>query len=317
MTTIELNGTTAKERMQEIVQVLEQGVRDVFESDRYRKYLATMSRFWKYSFRNVLLITMQRPEATRIAGIGTWNRLNRRVKPGEQGIRILAPSPYKQEVWVDQLDRNGNPVVNPDTGKLLQVKREIEILGFRPVVVFDVEQTTGEPLPELATELTGEVQDCDRLLDAIRTIAECPVTIRPMKGQAKGHYSLIGQEIVIRAGMSDLQTVKTAIHELAHARLHDPKHQKSRDNQEKTPKDRRTAEVEAESIAFVVLQHFGLDTSNYSFSYLASWSSGKELDELHRSLSVIQEEAERIIEELDQALRQQEEMAEPLAAVNG
>jgi len=312
MTTLELNGTTAKERMAEIVKTLEQGVRDVFESDRYRAYLSCISRFWHYSFRNCLLIQMQKPDATRVASIGTWNRLRRTVNRGEQGIRILAPSPYKHEEWVELTDKDGNPVVNPDTGKVLQIRRVVEMMGFRPVVVFDVSQTSGDPLPELATELTGDVQDYDRMMEAIRAIAECPVSIRPLKGRAKGHYSITNREIVIRAGMSPLQTVKTAVHELAHARLHDPRNQLGANGKE----DRRTAEVQAESCAFVILDHFGLDTADYSFGYVANWSSGKELDELHRSLSMIQAESERIIDELEQALRQQAEAAEPLAVVN-
>ena len=301
MTTLELNGTTAKERMTEILKTLEQGVKDVFTSGRYAEYLSVMSRFWRYSYRNSLLIMMQRSDATRVASIGTWNRLGRSVNRGEQGIRILAPSPYKREEWVDLTDRDGKPVVNPDTGKTLQVRRTVEVMGFRPVVVFDVAQTSGDPLPELATDLTGDVHDYDRLLEAIRLIAGCPVLIWPLKGRAKGHYSVTNREIVIRVGLSPLQTIKTALHEIAHARLHDPHNQQINQPAEQSchQKDRRTIEVEAESIAFTVMAHYAYDTRSYSFGYISIWSTGKELTELHNSLRLIQEESARIISDLD------------------
>ena len=189
MNTLALTGTTTKERTSEIMSVLEKGVRDVFTSDRYQQYLKLMAQFHSYSYRNTLLILMQFPEATHIAGIGVWNRMGRQVVKGSKAIRILAPATVQQDFWEDAKNVNGQPVINPDTGKPVQILRKRDVRIFKPVSVFDVSQTTGNPLPELAPELQGNLIDSDRLLEAIRLISPCPISIRPIKGKAKGYYS--------------------------------------------------------------------------------------------------------------------------------
>ena len=302
MQTLQLNGVTTKERTSEIMTILEKGVRDVFESEHFRRYLSIMARFHRYSYRNTLLIMLQMPEAERVCGISQWNRMDRQVIKGSKAIRILAPATYQKEVWEDALNAFGKPVVNPDNGKNIQILRKTEVRTFKPVSVFDVSQTTGDPLPELATELKGSFGDSEKLMEAIRSISPCPISIRSIKGKAgaKGFFSPAKNEIVIKSGMSPVHTVKTAIHEICHARLHDPKNQPSSGSQ---PTDRHTVEVEAESVAFVVCQHFSIDTSDYSFGYLATWSSSAELTELQHSLATIQHEANQIIEELSKALQ--------------
>lgn len=317
MTTIELNGVTAKERLTEIMQALEQGVKDVFTSGRYQDYLTLMSRFHHYSFRNVLLILSQMPEATRVAGIGTWNRMSRRVIAGSKGLRILAPNPIQNEEWIDVTDASGNPIHNPDTGRVIQTKVIQTLMSFKVVSVFDVSQTEGPDLPRLATELEGDLADNGQMLEAVRRIAGCPVIIRALKGKTKanGYYAVQEKEIVIRAGMSDVQTLKTAVHELAHSRIHAKPRKTDDGNSEPTPWSRHAIEVEAESVAFVACSRFGIATDDYSFGYIAGWSKDASLPELQHSLAVIQATAEQIIEELARELKALQAAAQPEPAM--
>lgn len=289
-TTIALTGLSYQEKMDSIIKLLESGIKDVFTSGRYQEYLTVMSRFHQYSFRNTILIMTQRPNATQVAGLHTWNNVFKRsVIKGETGIRILAPYSVKKEIWSDQRDARGQLIADPSTGELIPELKEIQIQSFRIVSVFDVNQTTGKPLPELAMELKSNLVNSAALEKAIRAIADCPIEYAAISGRTKGYYDLIEHKIVIRERMATSQSIKTMIHELAHSRLH------RLDNLSDQAKDRATREVEAESIAYVVLQHLGIDTSDYSFGYLASWSKSQELKELSSSLSLIQKESDELI----------------------
>jgi len=290
----------AKDRTAELLKTLERGVKDVFTSGRYAEYLTVMSRFHRYSASNCALILLQRPDATRVAGMAAWNAMGRSVNKGETAISILAPTSFTKQIHVDVLDPHGRPIVDPKTGKPRQILRGIGVRGFRTVSVFDVSQTTGQPLPELAKELQGGVANFAAMLAALRSISPCSIEIQALRGNAKGIYLRGENRIVVKAGMSDLQTVKTIIHEVAHAKLHGDKAVAS-------ALSREAREVQAESVAFVVAQHLGLDTSEYSFDYLADWSSDAQLKELLQSLPIIQHEACTIIDALEQALQSRKE----------
>lgn len=283
----------------DILNTLEQGVKNVFNSERYLKYLTFLSKFHNYSWRNTVLIFSQRPEATLVAGFNDWkNKHNRYVKKGEKAIRIIAPYYKKFQTEVDVLDSNGKAVIV--NGKHLTEKKEIEKMLFRAVSVFDVSQTDGEPLPQLTSELQDTVKNYQELFTAISSFSEYPIEFEDISGGAKGYFNFIDQRIAINNGMSESQTIKTAIHELTHSRLHNPNIEI--DEQNKTT--RATKEVQAESVAFVVANHFGIDTSDYSFDYIAGWSSGKELEELHESLEIIQKEANIIIQGIEEQYQQ-------------
>lgn len=282
-----------EEKIKALTDKLEQGIKEVFTSEKYKEYLSTMGRFHNYSYNNLMLIAMQRPGASLLAGFKTWESLGRRVKKGEKGIAILVPCPYK---FIKEVG-----VVDPETGKAkldadgnqVKAEKEISYTYFKPAAIFDVSQTEGKELPALAEELKGDAQDYENLMDAIRETASVPIRFEDWDKSKKGHYDLNEKEIVIKSGMSERQTVKTAIHETAHSILHTDKERL---------KDSATMEIEAESIAFVVCQHFGLDTSDYSFGYLAGWSSTKELPELKSSLSAIQKEAHGLIDRIEKNL---------------
>lgn len=262
---------------QAIVERLERGVQEVFQSDRYKAYLATMAHFHHYSFGNILLILLQRPDATRVAGIGTWNSMGRNINKGEHGIEILAPIIQKIKP------------ISPD-------EKEKSILkGYRTCLVFDVSQTTGADLPTLTTSLHGSVEDYANLINAITSIAACPVTFEKIDGGSKGYYMPGQHRIVVSKDLSEIHSIKTLLHETAHSILH-------RRTADQVIKDRLTKEVEAESVAFVVCQHIGLDTSDYSFDYLANWSSDEQMKELKAALPLIQKTSNEIIEQLDQIL---------------
>ncbi len=283
----------------DILNTLEQGVKNVFNSERYLKYLTFLSKFHNYSWRNTVLIFSQRPEATLVAGFNDWkNKHNRYVKKGEKAIRIIAPYYKKFQAEVDVLDNNGNAVIV--NGKHLTEKKEIEKMLFRAVSVFDVSQTDGEPLPQLTYELQDTVKNYQELFTAISSFSEYPIEFEDISGGAKGYFNFFDQRIAINNGMSESQTIKTAIHELTHSRLHNPNI--GSDKQNKT--SRANEEVQAESVAFVVANHFGIDTSDYSFDYIAGWSSGKELEELHESLEIIQKEANIIIQGIEEQYKQ-------------
>lgn len=284
--------------MDSIMQNLETGVAELFTSERYQEYLKTMSKFHNYSFNNTLLIAMQRPDATLVTGYRNWQSMGRQVKKGEKGITIIAPTPIKRKKEQAVLDQDQKPVIGPD-GKPKTEEVEVTLPCFKAITVFDIEQTTGEPIRTLAPEiLTAAVEDFDLFLQAIREISPVPIRFDAIEGSANGYYHNLDKEIVIKKDMSQSQTLKTAIHETAHARLHDKEIMESQGIE----KDRLTKEVEAESVAYCVCSVFELDTSEYSFPYIAGWSSGKELRELKASMDVIRKTAGEIIDELTEKI---------------
>lgn len=281
------------DKIKELTEKLETGIKGVFESSRYKEYLSTMNKFHSYSYNNSLLIHLQNPEASYVAGYKTWETMERHVCKGEKGITIFAPCPYKVKKPVEVYDSKTGQVKRDIHGKPVTEENEIQYASFKAISIFDISQTEGKPLPELAEELKGEIPDYKVLMNSIREVAPVPIRFESWDGAKKGHYNLGKKEIVIKSGMSDLQTVKTAIHETAHSILHkDQAH----------IKDSASMEVEAESIAFVCCQHLGLDTSDYSFGYLAGWSSDKTLPELKSSLQTIQRTSHEVIERLDRAI---------------
>ena len=288
------------EKLKEITDRLEQGITELFDSERYKEYLQVMSKFHNYSFNNTLLIAMQKPDASLIAGFNAWkNNFGRNVMRGEKGIRILAPSPYKIRQEVEKKDpQTGKTVIGGD-GKPVTETKEIQIPAYKVVAVFDVSQTEGRELPSIsANELTGDVEKYEDFFAALEKTSPVPMGFEKIEGTAHGYYHLEEKRIAIDEGMSELQNLKTAIHEIAHAKLHDIDFNAPQEEQPDRP-DRRTREVQAESIAYTVCQHYGLDTSDYSFGYVAGWSSGRELAELKSSLETIRATAAEIINTID------------------
>ena len=284
--------------MDSIMQNLETGVAELFTSERYQEYLKTMSKFHNYSFNNTLLIAMQRPDATLVTGYRNWQSMGRQVKKGEKGITIIAPAPIKRKKEQAVLHHDQKPVIGPD-GKPKTEEVEVTLPCFKAITVFDIEQTTGEPIQTLAPEiLTAAVEDFDLFLQAIREISPVPIRFDAIEGSANGYYHNLDKEIVIKKEMSQSQTLKTAIHETAHARLHDKEIMESQGIE----KDRLTKEVEAESVAYCVCSAFELDTSEYSFPYIAGWSSGKEMRELKASMNVIRKTAGEMIDDLTEKI---------------
>jgi len=293
---IVLKSDNPRDKLKEITEKLEAGIKGIFDSEQYKTYLKTLSKFHNYSFNNCLLIAMQKPDASHVAGFNAWrDDFKRQVKKGEKGIKILAPSPFKTKKTVDAVDAHGKPVYKD--GKRVKEEKEITVPAFKVTTVFDVSQTDGEPLPQIGVnELTGSVDKYKDFFAALEKTSLVPIGFEAIKGGAKGYYEQMEKRIAINEGMSELQNLKTAIHEIAHSRLHDIDKNAPKD----TPRpDRRTREVEAESIAYTVCQHYGLDTSDYSFGYVATWSGGKQLDTLKSSLDTIRKEADAIITEVD------------------
>ncbi|MBR5089992.1 MAG: DUF3849 domain-containing protein [Ruminiclostridium sp.] len=285
---------SAKERMQELTDMLEAGIRDVFASDRYKEMLAVMSKFHNYSVNNTILIASQMPDATLVAGFNQWKKdFGRSVLKGARGIRILAPNAYKAQKEEIKRDPDTDlPIMDKDGNLVKEVVEETRI-AFKPVTVFDVSQTDGKPLPDIGVdELNGDIKDFDKLMNVLREVSPVPIKFAPISTDAKGFYDPTAKSITIKEGMSDVQTVKTAIHEITHAKLHDLDNVKA---QGEKPKDLNTKEVEAESVAFAVCQHFGIDTSDYSFGYVASWSKAKDTPELKASLETIHDTAAELI----------------------
>lgn len=279
------------DKMKQTLDKLEAGVMEFFTSDKYISYLQVMSKFHTYSANNQVLIAMQMPEATIVAGYNSWMRnFDRHVKKGEKSITILAPQKIKIKVDTDKTDEYGNVI-----------QEEKEGIKFRPVSVFDVSQTEGKPLPQIISELTGDVSRYEQLLDAARQAAPYPIEIRAVEGSAKGWCNFTQEKIVIKEGMSEAQTLKTAFHETAHARIHAGD----------TDKSREQKEVEAESIAYVVCNHFGLDTSDYTFGYVATWAGRQDINLLKQSLQTISQTAKAIITDVERA------MEEPVLTVSG
>ena len=300
VTPIMLNAEKPAEKLKEITDRLEQGISELFESDRYKEYLSVMSKFHNYSFNNTILIAMQKPDASLIAGFNAWkNQFGRNVKRGEKGIRIIAPSPFKVKKEMEKIDpKTQRPVIGRD-GKPVTEEKEITIPAFKVVSVFDVSQTEGRELPNLAVDaLTGDVDKYKDFFTALEKTSPVPVGFEKIEGGAHGYYHLEEERIALNEGESQLQSLKTLIHEIAHAKLHSIDLNIPLDEQPNRP-DRRTREVEAESIAYTVCQHYGLDTSDYSFGYVAGWSSGKELTELKNSLETIRSTAAEIINSVD------------------
>ena len=302
VTPILLNGQNSAERMKEITDRLETGIQELFESERYKAYLTTMSKFHSYSFNNTLLIAMQGGQL--VAGYNKWrDDFHRNVKKGEKAIKILAPAPFKAKKEVQKLDAQGRPVMGKD-GKPVTEVQEIQVPAFKIVSVFDVSQTEGEPLPSIGVEeLTGSVERYGEFFKALEQTSPVPIGFEDIPGGSHGYYHLTEKRIAIQEGMSELQTLKTAIHEIAHSKLHAIDPEAPAIDQADRP-DSRTREVQAESVAYAVCQHYGLDTSDYSFGYVAGWSSGKDLKELKASLETIRATAHELITTIDGHLAQ-------------
>lgn len=284
------------ERLAELTDKLENGIKELYASDRYAEYLCATSKFHRYSFGNAMLILLQCPHATHVAGYTTWKKeFGRNVKRHEKGIQILAPCPTSRYVWQDVCDPvSGAVVLNPDGTPKKETKR-ISVTRFKVATVFDISQTEGRELPRIGvTRLTGEVENYSEIYAKLEQLSPVPVQTDTCPGEANGYFSSTEQRIVLRPGMSQVQTIKTLVHEIAHAKLHDAT---------KVPQEQRKLhrekEVEAESIAYVVCQHIGIDTSEYSFGYVAGWSKGKEMEELKSSLDLIHATAGEMLAVLD------------------
>ena len=292
---------SAKDRIKEITADIEQGIMELFESDRYRKYLSTMSRFHKYSLNNVMLIHSQMPDATLVAGFNKWkNSFGRHVKKGEKGIQILAPTPYKIKVEKEKLDPDTKLPVIDENGNPVTEEKEVSIPMFKVVSVFDVSQTDGKPLPQLAYSLSGAVEHYEEFMEALKRTSTVPIKVEHTAKNVDGFFDLTNQSITIQAGMSEVQTVCAAIHEIAHSRLHNYDHISEQADDGETllapaKRDHHTEEVEAESISYAVCQYFGIETSENSFGYIASWSQGKDLKELRASLETINRTSSELI----------------------
>ena len=287
------------EKVKEITDRLEAGIQALFESDVYKNYLKTLSKFHDYSLNNTILIAMQKPDATMVAGYTAWQRnFGRQVMKGETGIKILAPTPYKKQMEVDRIDPStGQALLNPD-GSTAKELKEVMVPAFKVVNVFDVSQTDGKELPTIGVnELSGDVSQYDDFFCAMKQACPVPVGFEQIDSGAKGYYHTVDQRIALQEGMSQVQTIKTMIHEMAHQKLHsmDP-----RDLSPEEPRLTRNAkEVEAESIAYTVAQHYGIETSDYSFAYIAGWSQGKDTPELKASLDRIRTAADEMITSID------------------
>ena len=289
-----------EEQLKEITERLEQGVQELFTSERYTEYLKTMAKFHNYSFNNTLLIALQKPDATLVAGYQAWQKkFNRHVLRGEKGIQIISPAPIKEKEEVEKIDPETNEPILKENGQPETEIIEHIIPRFKVATVFDISQTDGEPLPDLGGEdLMGDVPDFDIFMEAIRNVSPVPIRFAEIEGESHGYYHNVDKEIVIKDGMTESQTMKTAIHEVTHAMLHD----REMLQEQGIEKDRLTKEVEAESVAYTVCQHFGLDSSEYSFPYIAGWSSGKEMKELRASMDIIRKTAGDFIEDMTEQL---------------
>ena len=287
------------EQIQEITKRLEDGIREVFQSDRYKQYLDTMSKFHRYSASNIMLIHQQRPDATCVAGYSSWkHNFGRQVRAGENAIKILAPEAQKVVVEEPILDKNGHPSIALDGSFRMKRTEEYVVKQYKTVSVFDVSQTEGKELPKLCTELDGTVKQYSDFQEAIRRFSAVPIEALDRSAREYGYYSNIEKSIKVREGLSQVHTIKTSIHEVAHSILHDV------DSGTAMTDDARTREVQAESIAYTVCQHYGIDTSDYSFNYVAGWSSDKDLTELKESMETIQKTSNDIINGLDMHLKE-------------
>lgn len=299
-----------KDRIKEITAGIEQGIKELFESDRYRQYLSTMSRFHKYSLNNVMLIHSQRPDATLVAGFNKWkNQFGRHVKKGERGIQILAPVPFKKKVDEVKLDPHTKAPMLDKDGNLVKEEKEVSVPMFKVVSVFDVSQTDGKPLPVLAHSLSGDVQQYEVFMEALRRTSPVPIVIAHTDRDVDGFFDLTAQQITIQDGMSQVQTICAGVHEIAHSKLHNYDKMTELADDGVTvlapeEKDRHTEEVEAESISYAVCQYFGIETADNSFGYIASWSQGKELKELRASLETINRTSSELISSIEQHFKE-------------
>lgn len=284
------------EQIKEITEKLEEGIQNLFQSDTYKNYLKTLSKFTSYSFNNTLLIAMQKPDATLVGGYTVWQQAKRQVIKGEKAIKILAPCPYKKKIDKPLVDENGKQIMGAD-GKPITEKTEQVQMSFKIANVFDIEQTIGEPI-EIAHKLDFSVDGYDDFMEALKRFSPVPVIIKPVPGAPNGYYDLQNKEIVIDENMSQAMHVKTGIHELSHSLLHDRENGLEKDN---LP-DSRTKEVQAESISFTVLNYFGCPTDEYSFGYIAGWSSEKSVPELKQSMEIIRETSQKIINGISEKL---------------
>ena len=288
---------SSRDRLKEITASIEDGIKELFQSESYAQYLQTMSRFNHYSVNNQVLIHMQKPDATLVAGFNKWkNQFGRNVIKGEHGIKIIAPTPFKKKIEQEKLDPDTQlPMLDAD-GKIITEEKTIQIPMYKPVTVFDVSQTEGRPLPQLAHDLSGNVANYDVFMEALRRSSPVPISIEVMGGGMDGYFDLEHQDIAIHKGMSEVQTVSAVIHEMAHALLHN----RTKDTEEKTPElSRSTEEVQAESISYAVCAYYGIATGDNSFGYIASWSKDKTLPELRESLEVISKTADGLINDID------------------
>lgn len=299
-----------KDRIKEITAGIEQGIKELFESDRYRLYLSTMSRFHKYSLNNVMLIHSQRPDATLVAGFNKWkNQFGRHVKKGERGIQILAPVPFKKKVDEVKLDPHTKAPMLDKDGNLVKEEKEVSVPMFKVVSVFDVSQTDGKPLPVLAHNLSGDVQQYEVFMEALRRTSPVPIVIAHTDRDVDGFFDLTAQQITIQDGMSQVQTICAGVHEIAHSKLHNYDKMTELADDGVTvlapeEKDRHTEEVEAESISYAVCQYFGIETADNSFGYIATWSQGKELKELRASLETINRTSSELISSIEQHFKE-------------
>lgn len=306
------NKKTTKDRqevLKDLTEQLEKSIQDFMESEKYKTFLSSMAKFHNYSLNNQILIAVQKPDSTLCAGYTTWQKQNRYVKKGEKGIRIICPAPYKKEYLKDVIDKTtGKPELLPD-GKAKQEIVQKVIPFFKVGYVYDISQTEGQPLPEIADILEGDLdEDLKSLKEAMLQASPVPVCFQPIDGETNGFYSPAAGEIVVDSTLSEKQSLKTLIHETAHALLHNPEASSSQSTRE-------TKEVEAESVAYVVCQYFGLDTSDYSFGYIAGWSSGKGTPELKASLENIRNTSNEIISNVEQILIKKETLEQTVSQV--
>ena len=302
-----------KAEMEEMGKKLEQGVKDVFKGENFKAYLDFCAKLPRYSVNNQLLIMMQKPDATMCQSYTGWKDMNRFVKKGEKGIRIMAPAPYKMEKEQDKTDASGKVVMDKD-GEPVKEKVEITVNAFKPVSTFDISQTEGEPIPTLGVnELSGKVEGYAVLLEALKQVIPVPIEFEDIKSGAKGYYHLEENRIAVQEGMSEAQTVKTIIHEAAHQALHS----KEALEHSEEKKSQNQKETEAESIAYVVCQHYGIDTSEYSFPYVATWSADKEVPELKASLDTIRRTSAELIVKLDEKVQEKTQEVSKEAGMEG
>ncbi len=286
-----------KKEMADMMVRLEKGIKAVFETDSYKEYLNFCAKLPRYSVNNQILIMLQCPNATMVQSFSGWKAMNRFIKRGEKAIRIFGPAPYKKKVEQDKLDVYGNPMIGSD-GEHLKDSVELMTMAFKPVSTFDISQTGGEPVPNFGIdELRGSVNGYQGMVDVIRAVVPVPISFEDISSNAKGYYNIEEDRIVVQAGMSEVQTVKTLIHEAAHQALHS---RLVMDIPSAKKRSRNRRETEAESVAYIVCRHFGIDTSDYSFRYLATWASDKDIPELKTSLDIIRNAASDMITNIEE-----------------